>query len=162
MTIQKITVFTDGSSSGEIGKRKGGVGIFFGDNNKLHKSQALRTKDVTNQRAELLACLRAVRIVKKHYKTNWELTIYSDSMYSINCITQWAKTWEKNGWTKKGGKILHLDIIKPLYSLYKKHNITFKHVNSHQKKPKDKNSPQWFVWHGNDEADKLATKYMKK
>ena len=161
MDIKKIVVFTDGSASGHKNKRKGGFGVFFSDNHEWNYSKSL-LKNVTNQRAELFACLEAVRIVKKKYKNKWKLLIYSDSMYTINCITKWAKSWEKNNWTKKKGDILNLDIIKPLYRMYNKHDISFKHVNSHQKEPSDKNSKEWLMWHGNDEADKLATSYMSK
>ncbi len=54
-------------------------------------------------------------------------------MYSINCIKTWAISWEKKGWTKKGGEIKNLKIIKKSYYLYNKikKNMTLTHIKAH-------------------------------
>jgi len=56
-----------------------------------------------------------------------------DSMYSIQCLRDWATGWEKNGWKKKTGEIKNLDIIKPAYALYNeiKDKVLLSHVKAH-------------------------------
>jgi len=54
-------------------------------------------------------------------------------MYSINCIQTWAISWEKKGWTKKGGEIKNLEIIKQAYYLYNniKKDVKLSHIKAH-------------------------------
>ena len=41
--------------------------------------------------------------------------IFSDSQYSINCVTQWAIGWKKKGWkTANGDDVKNQDIIRVL------------------------------------------------
>jgi len=155
--MSHITVFTDGACKNNNSKSKprcAGVGVFFDDNSPLNLSQKVEGK-LTNQRAELMACLRAIEIVSSNY-SDFKLLIYSDSMYTINCVTKWAPNWIKNGWAKKGGPIENLDLIKPLYELTNQYNIMYHHINSHLHEPTDKQSEQYTLWYGNNEADRLA------
>jgi ribonuclease HI len=59
--------------------------------------------------------------------------VLCDSMYSIQCLRDWATGWEKNGWKKKTGEIKNLDIIKPAYALYNeiKDKVLLSHVKAH-------------------------------
>lgn len=158
-----ICVFTDGSSGKKDcdNNRCGGIGVYFPNNNDMNYYEGFKGKRVTNQRTELYACIKAIRLVKKKF-TNWELSIYTDSMYTINCITKWSTNWIKNGWKRTAGKnpkeILNLDLIKLLYKLVQKYNVKFTHVRGHQKKPKDEKSEKYKLWFGNDQADRLAKK----
>lgn len=63
-------------------------------------SEALKGTKQTNQRAELTAILRALNIAPLHR----DVTIYTDSKYSIDCVTNWYKNWQKNNWTNAKGK----------------------------------------------------------
>jgi ribonuclease HI len=63
-------------------------------------SEALKGSKQTNQRAELTAILRALDIAPRHR----EVTIYTDSKYSIDCVTNWYRNWVKNGWVNSKGK----------------------------------------------------------
>jgi len=63
-------------------------------------SEALKGSKQTNQRAELTAILRALNIAPLHR----DVTIYTDSKYSIDCVTNWYKNWQKNKWTNSKGK----------------------------------------------------------
>ena len=67
---------------------------------KRNVSEALRGTKQTNQRAELTAVLRALEIAPKHR----DVTIYSDSKYSISCVTEWYRNWEGNKWLNAKGK----------------------------------------------------------
>ena len=52
--------------------------------------------------------------------------------------------------------IKNKELVIELYNLYNKYPIRFKHVKSHQRKPLNENSEEYFEWYGNMMADKLA------
>jgi ribonuclease HI len=166
--MDPVNIFTDGSSvlDKKTKKRYGGSGVFFPTMEKLNIVHSLKFKNPTNQVAELKACLLAIKKCVSNGIT--KMVIFSDSMYAINSITIWAINWEKNGWKRKIGsqfkKISNLALIKKLYEYYqnKDLNIKFVHVRSHCKEPEDNKSYEWFLWHGNDQADKLAKQGMEK
>jgi len=160
--MSEIHIFTDGSSlnNQEKGKRRGGVGVFFADDDSRNISIALEeSKDnkVTNQVAELLACIKGIEATYSSQKVAPNrLVIYTDSMYIVNMMTKWAHKWEKNKWTKSDKKIVdNLELVKQLYYYSKNFNIIFRHVRSHMKEP-NKKDPRHYIWYGNDQADKLA------
>lgn len=105
-----LQIYTDGSSlaNGKAGSRAG-VGVYFGDGDPRNVSERLRGDPQTNQRAELMAMLRALEIAPLE-KT---VQIISDSQYSINCVTQWAIGWKQKGWkTATGENVKNQDIIR--------------------------------------------------
>ncbi|KAG9771339.1 hypothetical protein ABEF93_007947 [Exophiala dermatitidis] len=63
-------------------------------------SEALKGSKQTNQRAELTAILRALDIAPRHR----DVTIYTDSKYAIDCVTNWYRNWQRNGWLNAKGK----------------------------------------------------------
>lgn len=158
--MKTIALFTDGSShQSQEGHRYGGYGIYF-PSEPLTISQSCRGSNATNQRMELRGCLDGIR---RGVTLGDHVMVYTDSMYTINCITKWASNWKANQWKRPGNApICNLDIIRPLYGLYKKHSIEFIHVPSHQSEPEDKDSHEHWLWHGNYMADKLAWDAMKK
>lgn len=151
-----INVFTDGSFM----KRKipiCGYGIYFPEGELPNISRKFTHEPLTNQRAELFAMYVALLIINKVHK--WEQVIlYSDSEYSIKCVTIWKTLWEKNMWkTSSGSQVKNQDILQPLYSVLDKFKgkVTFVHVNSHTNKTDYKSL-------GNAMADKLATDGAQK
>jgi len=161
-----IYVFTDGSSLNNQSKNsKGGIGVFFKDNDNRNKSIKITpdiSKKVTNQIAELLACIYAIEtIISTENVKDKSIYIYSDSMYTINSMTKWAKNWEKNEWKKSTGKVIeNLELIKKLYFYTINLNVRYKHVKAHKNEP-EKDSKQYFYWYGNHMADLLATTAAK-
>lgn len=103
-----LNVYTDGSSraNGRIGARAG-LGVFFGHGDPRNLSERLQGEPQTNQRAELMAIQRALEVVPLER----DVQILTDSRYSIDCVTQWAERWEKNGWKTTTGDVKHKDII---------------------------------------------------
>ena len=170
-SVKKFIIYTDGSSTtfhDKTGLKYGGIGVFFGDNSNYNISKSYKGRNVTNQRMELQACIsgikKCIEIVDK--KQLWELTIYTDSMYTINCINEWAKKWILWGWKRKIGKqykeIKNLDLIKELYKLSKLYSIKYIHRKAHQSEPSKDNKIIWKTWYGNKMADKLAGDAMAK
>ena len=148
--IQKktITIYTDGACKNN-GKKNAIAGIGVYSENVYNISEKIKGRQ-TNQRAELYAILKALELTKiDDYSIVY---IYTDSLYSINCITKWIYGWINNGWLDKKKKpVKNKDIIQPIYNIYKKYsNIRFIHIEAHTNKT-DIHSL------GNAKADELAT-----
>jgi ribonuclease HI len=132
--LDNIIVFTDGSctKNGKI-DAMAGVGIYFPNKEFDDISESFTQTPITNQRAELYAIYKALLIVTENSTFN-KLIIYSDSLYSIKCVTEWIKKWETNNWMGTARKpILNQDIIKLINNILKKYEgkVIFKHVRSH-------------------------------
>ncbi|CAK7232406.1 hypothetical protein SEUCBS140593_008250 [Sporothrix eucalyptigena] len=109
-----LNIYTDGSSlgNGHHGA-SAGIGVFFGTGDKRNISERLKGPMQTNQRAELTAILRALQSVP----VTQSVRIFSDSTYSINCVSEWYKSWASNGWrTRAGESVMNQDIIKAVRS----------------------------------------------
>ncbi|KAI2610961.1 ribonuclease H-like domain-containing protein [Hypoxylon fragiforme] len=104
-------VYTDGSASsnGRAGA-VAGVGVYFGTGDPRNISERLKGEVQTNQRAELTAILRALESVPLDQK----IRIFSDSKYSISCVTEWYVNWQKNGWKTKDGIVKNKDLIEAI------------------------------------------------
>lgn len=130
-----MRVFTDGSctSNGRKGA-KAGFAAWFPDHPSW--SSAFRVpddQDQTNNRAELSAIQLGVKTLEDRGEIDCDLVIYSDSEYSINCLTSWLPGWMNRGWKTAAGKdVLHQDLIKDItarLSKFKSHR--FVHVKAH-------------------------------
>jgi ribonuclease HI len=144
-----IVIYTDGACSNNGSPlAKAGIGVHFSKRNKLlfqDSSEPVSSSvKPTNQRAELLAILKALRIVKEVDHT---IIIYTDSDYSIKCITEWYPSWLKQGTLDKKKNI---DLIQPIAQYYGALTVEFRHIHSHTGL-QDEHSL------GNEEADRLAT-----
>jgi ribonuclease HI len=142
-----LTIYTDGSSlrNGATGARAG-VGVYFGPGDRNNVSEALTGTRQTNQRAELTAILRAIEIAPRHR----DITIYTDSRYAIDCVTNWYKNWKRNGWLTANKKpVENRDLIQE--------------VRNKMEERDGLGRGTYFVWvkghngeKGNVEADRLA------
>lgn len=159
--MENYYFFTDGCCLNNQGKNKrGGYGVYYPHNPELNLS--VKVDKPTNNKTELSAIYYGILNLITSIKVNKPIVIVSDSKYSIDCITKWAKGWEKNKWKKKFNKeIQNLELIKKIYFIYLNIGFTFKHINSHQEEPEDKISDAYFHWHGNMMADKLANESIK-
>lgn len=111
-------VYTDGSCSGNVG---GYAWITLDDDTcsgKLYPA--------TNQMCELYAIYSALSSIKG------DLDIYTDSAYSIGCLTKWAPAWKLNGWkTAKGTPVKHKEIIENCLLHSANRRVRFFHVKAH-------------------------------
>ena len=136
----KYIVYTDGACSGNPGP--GGWGAVNFDKDKNQENISGKVKDTTNNRMELMAPIMTL----KKIKTDSEITIYTDSTYVKNGITNWIKRWEKNGWmSAKKKPIKNKDLWVELNNLCLKNIITWKWIKGHSNNKY------------NDLADELAT-----
>lgn len=173
--MEKITLFTDGGAVRNGHKDcRAAWAVWFGENDDRNKSGKLELSP-SNQHAELEAIHQGLLTMKdENRKTvdgqkdetyKREITIVTDSKYSIDCLTKWFKTWKKNGWkTYKGDKVKHSTLIQSCHDLMSNDLshcfIHFRHVNSHQIPPTDKDSAEYLLWKGNYEVDLLIKQFL--
>ena len=130
-----MRVFTDGScsSNGRPGA-KAGYACWFPEHRSLSVAIRLPTNEPqTNQRAEMAAIHRTAVILDEGGYHDEDVVIYTDSEYSMNCLTKWITGWVSRGWkTSAGGDVLHRDLIEATskrLSKFKSHR--FVHVKAH-------------------------------
>ena len=141
-------IFTDGSCIGPPNNRKAGWAVVSFEKDEItFETFGGKIEDiVTNQRAELVAMYNGLQQAEPCS------ILYSDSMYSINCLTKWCDQWQLNDWkTKNNTDVKHKDIIQKMIVLYKEKKVELKHINSHQKGDS-------FIIRGNRIADEYAKK----
>ena len=83
---------------------------------------------------DFLLCILNHFLVQKYLETVEQVQVLSDSKYSIDCITKWAKGWQTKGWTRgKGEEIKNVNLIKECFSLYQeiKQKLVISHVKGH-------------------------------
>jgi ribonuclease HI len=148
-------VYSDGACTGNgTNKAIGGIGVYFGENDPRNTSERL-DNPATNQRAELTAALRALQL----FEEDKNLEIRTDSMYTINCVTAWSKTWIANGWkTKEKKPVLNQELIKEILEELKKRTGLTKwtHVKGHRRESESKDDDDLHTIKGNNAADRLA------
>jgi ribonuclease HI len=148
---EDINIYTDGACP--FNGMKGatcGIGIHFCETNrnKLNNvSKLLLTDNPTNNYAELSAIDEAIKIIIDKNLTDKHINLYTDSKYSIDCITKWYKCWVKKDKLDRP----NIEIIRSIYDNIQDLNIDFIHVRAHTGKT-DIHSI------GNSRADSLATK----
>ena len=155
-----IAVYTDGACPGN-GKRSaiagwawaawpGGVAAGTPAYEASGKPPGL----ATNQRAELMALYEALQWSAGFGAAYGPATFYTDSMYSIQCMTKWGPGWRRKGWKRDSGEPLqNLDLIQPMVELWlaehKARGWAVQHVRGHQ----TGRSPE--AW-GNNWVDRAA------
>ena len=140
----KYTIYTDGACSGNPGP--GGWGAVIFDEKKRQDNISGKVKDTTNNRMELMAAIMALKKIK--YKS--DITIFTDSTYVKNGITEWIKKWEKNGWKNANKQpVKNRDLWIKLDNLCKDNKIIWKWVKGHSNNKY------------NNLADELATQAIK-
>jgi ribonuclease HI len=127
-----VTIYCDGGCTPNPGKAGSGVAVYRND--ELSELwYGLYEEMGTNNTAELGALHESLLLAQKEVENGNAVEIKCDSTYSINCVKTWAISWEKKGWTKKGGEIKNLEIIKLSYHLYNsiKKDVTLSHIKAH-------------------------------
>jgi len=129
----EIQIYCDGACSPNPGKSGTGLAVYQqGKISALY--YGLYQANGTNNTAELNGLLYAFKLAKKYLSKVEKVQVLSDSKYSIDCITKWAKGWQAKGWTRgKGEEIKNLALIKECFSLYQeiKTQLVISHVKGH-------------------------------
>lgn len=143
----EIHVWTDGAceNNQNEGKRRAGVGVWFGYNDERNLSEPLEGDVQTNNRAELTAIIRAIELFGKTAEPGQCLIIHTDSMYCINGIRKWMEGWKKRKWmNSKKQPVKNKDLWLIINNLIKTYKIEMRWVAGHSGDD------------GNTHADRLA------
>ncbi|KAG8512332.1 Ribonuclease H1, partial [Galemys pyrenaicus] len=143
LTGESVVVYTDGCCSSNGRRRaRAGIGVYWGPGHPLNVGVRLPGRQ-TNQRAEIHAACKALEQAKA--QNIRKLVLYTDSMFTINGITNWVQGWKKNGWKTSSGKdVINKEDFVQLESLTQGMDIQWMHVPGHS------------GFRGNEEADRLA------
>jgi ribonuclease HI len=152
--LDSIVIYTDGACSGNPGPGGWAAIVIFPDGIIAKESVVPGFDEVvelggseystTNNRMEMLAAVRALKFIEdSHVHTD----IYTDSVYVIRGITQWAFGWKRKGWkTAEGKDVLNKDLWQSLMHLVgtRKHKVAWHYCRGHQGTP------------GNERCDELS------
>ena len=124
--MKKVDIYTDGACSGNPGKGGWGAILIY---NGVEKEISGNAPETTNNRMELLAIISALRALKE----SCEVTLYSDSAYSLDPFNKgWIYDWQKNNWKNSSKQeVKNTDLWLALLLEVKKHQITWVKVKGH-------------------------------
>jgi ribonuclease HI len=124
--MANVVMYTDGGCLGNPGPGGYGVVLMCGEHRKeLSEGYKL----TTNNRMELLACIKGLEALKEPC----QVTIHTDSQYVVNGIMKgWAQKWRSNGWKRnKKDRAINPDLWGRLLDLCAEHDVTLKWVKGH-------------------------------
>lgn len=121
-----VDIYTDGACSGNPGNGGWGAVLIY---KETEKQISGAEKDTTNNKMELLACIKALEMLKFPCKVD----LYSDSAYVVNSFLQgWIESWKANDWRTSDKKpVKNLELWKRLDELSNIHEITWHKVKGH-------------------------------
>ena len=128
--MEKVVIYTDGACSGNPGPGGWGTILMYKD---IKKEISGGNNNTTNNIMEMTAVIEGLKMLKREC----ELEIYIDSAYVVNAFNQgWIYNWQKNNW-KTAGKdpVKNKELWEELYTLTKKHEVTFIKVKGHADNP---------------------------
>jgi ribonuclease HI len=136
--FKKVIVYTDGACTNNPGPGGYGVVLLY---NKHEKELSEGFRLTTSNRMEIWAAIAALEALK----TKCAVTIYSDSKYLVDSVSQgWMYRWKANGWKQKENEVSNTDLWKQLLKLCQQHEVEFVWVKGHDGNP------------GNERADQLS------
>lgn len=123
-----ITIYTDGGCRNNPGLGAWAY-VVVQDNKPIHHDTCTK-HPTTNNEMELTAILHAVRYATIHHM--FDITIFTDSQYSLNAITLWYPQWLLHNATADKKNI---DLIRQIHDILKSTNIQLKWVKGHASNP---------------------------
>jgi ribonuclease HI len=132
MALPEVTIYTDGACSGNgRSDPRGGWAAVLTAPGAAPKQLSGGQKPATNQRMELTAAIEALKTLK----TPCRVTLYADSAYLVNGMTQrWYLKWRLNGWSNsKKEPVANRELWEALVDLVENrgHEVTFEKVKGH-------------------------------
>lgn len=136
--MSSYILYTDGAYSST--RNKMGIGLVFLKENKLILRYSKMFEGGTNNMAEIIAIILALKMIKQPIES---LIVRTDSEYCIGCATKgWKRSKNVKLWEEFDKQYTRVSELCP--------NIVFQHVKGH-------NGDKW-----NEYCDKLATTASKR
>ena len=153
MLINQFRIYCDGSCNNRLpfNERKGGWAFVVLDKNEdiIAQCSGYVAENTTSQRMEMQAALESLQwvhreIISRENRKVYELTIFSDSSYLVNCFrNKWYVKWLEYDLVGIKNKDLWLKLLLFSINTFSIKTI-YQHVKGH-------NGDQW-----NEYVDKLA------
>ncbi|RYZ48024.1 MAG: ribonuclease HI, partial [Sphingobacteriales bacterium] len=134
-----VTLYVDGACRGNPGIGGWGAYIQYPDG----REQELCGSDphTTNNRMELMAAIQGISALDAQHP----LTVWTDSNYVKQGITEWIMGWKKKNWRKADGKpVINADLWQQLDQVCQGRTIDWRWIKGHAGHA------------GNERADQLA------
>ena len=124
--LKQVTIYTDGACLGNPGPGGYGVVLLYGPHRREISGGFRLT---TNNRMEIMAVIAALEALKEPCR----VTLYSDSQYVVNAMSQgWARRWRDNGWKRnKREEAVNPDLWERLLDLGDQHQVEFRWLRGH-------------------------------
>ena len=120
-----VEIFCDGACSGNPGKGGWAALIRRGKNEMVISGSAA---DTTNNQMELTAVISALEMLNP----SETVTVFSDSKYVVDGITNWLPGWKKNNWiTATKTRVKNKELWEKLDLLASKYHAKFNWVKGH-------------------------------
>lgn len=120
-----VELFTDGACSGNPGP--GGWGALLrykGTEKELSGAEP----DTTNNRMELMAAIEGLKAIKR----TCPVTLYTDSKYVLQGVTEWMDGWKARGWKTADKKpVKNQDLWMMLDEQVNRHTVKWQWVKGH-------------------------------
>ncbi len=138
--LKDVVLYTDGACRGNPGPGGWGVWLKFGAHTK---ELCGGEKETTNNRMELTAAIEGLNALQQPCR----VSLYTDSKYVLQGITEWMDNWKKRGWKTAAKKpVKNADLWQQLDQARDKHQVKWIWVKGHSGDE------------GNEKADALANR----
>lgn len=142
--MKDVVAYTDGACKGNPGP--GGWGALLRWN-EHERSLCGGESLTTNNRMELMGAIQALEALSEPCR----ITVFTDSKYVMQGITEWMPNWKRKNWRTAGGApVKNIDLWQRLDSARALHQIEWRWVKGHAGDT------------GNEAADQLANKGIPK
>ncbi|ADN75672.1 RNase HI [Ferrimonas balearica DSM 9799] len=126
---KRVTLYTDGSCLGNPGPGGYGIVLIY----KRHRKEVgYGYQHTTNNRMEMMAALQGLALLTEPC----QVSLYTDSQYLRQGITQWIHGWKRNGWkTAAKEPVKNVDLWQALDAQVARHEIDWHWVKGHAGDP---------------------------
>lgn len=120
-----VELYTDGACSGNPGPGGWGVLLRY---KTTEKELSGAEFDTTNNRMELMAVIEGLKAIKR----SCAVTLYTDSKYVLQGVTEWMEGWKSRSWKTADKKpVKNQDLWMLLDEQVARHQITWQWVKGH-------------------------------
>ncbi len=121
----KVEIFSDGSCLGNPGP--GGWGAIVrraGEESELSGGKRM----TTNNEMEMMAVIESL----KSLASPSTVTVTTDSQYVVKGMTEWIRSWIKNGWKTSARKpVKNRQLWEEMHSLSVRHKVKWRWIRGH-------------------------------